>query len=69
MEDAKTYFKKKLLSNFNPILQSHTRKEISILCEVSYNTVLNWIKLKTIPLWAIERLGYDIEKRPLRPLK
>jgi len=53
----------------NQILKTHTRKEIASLCEVSYNTVLNWKKLKTIPLWAIEKLGFQIEKRPLRPTK
>lgn len=50
------------------ILETHTRKEIATKCEVHYNTVMNWVNLKTIPLWAIQRLGFEIEKRPLRPV-
>jgi len=44
----------------NPLLKHHTRYEIAETCGVSYRTVLNWIKLETIPLWAIKKLGFTL---------
>jgi len=45
-----------------PILKIHTRGEIASICGVSYRTVLNWIKLDTIPLWAVKRLKFKLAR-------
>jgi len=38
----------------------YTQKQISEICGVCLKTVHNWQKHKTIPLWALEKLGYKI---------
>ena len=50
--------------NIDLILSSYTRKEISEICGVEYRTVLNWISKKTIPLYHLEKLGFNLDDSP-----
>ena len=46
------------------ILKTHSRATIAKTCGVSYRTVINWNQKNTMPLWAIEKLGFSIYTEP-----
>lgn len=44
------------------LFHGYTRQQISEKCGVTYRTVLNWIKFKTFPLWALEKLDIELKR-------
>ena len=46
----------------NKILKHYTKAEIIRKCGVSHGTVYNWINKNNMPMWAIERLGFELTR-------
>jgi transposase len=47
----------------NNILKHYTITQIIKLCGISQGTAYNWKNKNNMPMWAIERLGFDVTKK------
>lgn len=45
------------------LLQHYTKLRIAEICGVQPKTVHNWFVNENMPFWAIERLGFEIQKK------
>ncbi len=47
----------------NKILEKYSKVEIASICGVTLRTVYNWFNLSTMPISAIEKLGFKVVEK------
>ena len=47
------------------LLEAYTKLRIAEICGVQPKTVHNWFVKNNMPYWAIERLNFEIQHKPV----